>query len=238
VQRRVARPRPQDVLDGEAHRLAGRIAAGLDGLEVLEQRGTGVPRHREARLDDVVAVQRGHRDEREAPEVEPGGPVEHLAGDRVEARLGEADEVHLVDAHGEVRHAQQGGDGRVAARLRGRAAAGVDDNEGQVGGRGPGDHVARVLRVPGAVGQDEAPSRRGEVAVGDVDRDALLALGAQPVGEQRELGARVPLAARHRLDVGELIAHQRLGVVEQPPDQRGLAVVDRAGGGDPQHAQA
>jgi hypothetical protein len=33
------------------------------------------------------------------------------------------------------------------------------------------------------VGQDERALRRGEVAVGDVDRDALLALGAQAVGE-------------------------------------------------------
>ena len=53
------------------------------------------------------------------------------------------------------------------------------------------DAPVTMLRVycswPGRVGDDEAPPRRREVAVGDVDRDALLALGAQAVGQQREV---------------------------------------------------
>jgi hypothetical protein len=39
--------------------------------------------------------------------------------------------------------------------------------------------------VAGRVGDDELARRRGEVAVGDVDRDALLALGGQAVEQQR-----------------------------------------------------
>jgi hypothetical protein len=65
-----------------------------------------------------------------------------------------------------------------------RASSRIDR---EVGRRGAGDHVARVLLVPGAVGDDEPPPRRREVAVGDVDRDALLALGAQAVDQQREV---------------------------------------------------
>ena len=77
--------------------------------------------------------------------------------------------------------------------------------------------------------------RRGvcEVAVGDVDRDALLALGAQAVGEQREVRRSRRRAAREvSLDVLELVLEDRLGVVEQAADQRRLAVVDRAGRGE------
>ena len=75
-----------------------------------------------------------------------------------------------------------------------------------------------------------APPRRREVAVGDVDRDALLALGAQAVGEQREVERALAAAALARLrDVLELVLEHLLGVVQQPPDQRALAVVDRAG---------
>jgi hypothetical protein len=48
--------------------------------------------------------------------------------------------------------------------------------------------------VAGRVGDDELALGRGEVAVRDVDRDALLALGAQAVGEQREV--RVVVAAQ------------------------------------------
>jgi hypothetical protein len=51
--------------------------------------------------------------------------------------------------------------------------------------RGPRDHVARVLRMTGRVGDDELAPRRVEVAVRHVDRDPLLALCAQAVGEQR-----------------------------------------------------
>ena len=89
--------------------------------------------------------------------------------------------------------------------------------------------------MPGAVGEDEGAVGRGEVAVGDVDRDALLALGAQAVGEQRQVGVPSrPPAARPRpgLDGVELVGEHRLGVVQQPADEGGLAVVDRAGGGE------
>jgi hypothetical protein len=112
----------------------------------------------------------------------------------------------------------------MAARLLGQPAAGVDEDDGEVGGRRARDHVARVLRVAGAVVQHEPPLRRREVAVGDVDRDALLALGAQPVGQVREV-----------LEVRLLVGHQRLGVVEQAPDQRRLAVVHRPRRRDPEH---
>ena len=63
------------------------------------------------------------------------------------------------------------------------------------------DAPVTMLRVywmwPGGVGDDELPLGRGEVAVGDVDRDALLALGPQAVGEQRQV--RVLVAHRSRL---------------------------------------
>ena len=51
-----------------------------------------------------------------------------------------------------------------------------------------------MLRVyctcPGQSARMKRAVGRGEVAVGDVDGDALLALGAQAVGEQREVGVR------------------------------------------------
>ena len=108
------------------------------------------------------------------------------------------------------------------------ALARVDEDDRQVGGRGARDHVARVLDVPGRVGELEAAARRHEGAVGDVDRDPLLALGAQPVGEQREVDVAVAAALRRLLDVLELVGEDLLRVVEQPADQGRLAVVDRA----------
>jgi hypothetical protein len=87
--------------------------------------------------------------------------------------------------------------------------------------------------VAGRVGDDELAPGGVEVAVGDVDRDALLALGAQAVGQQGEVGVAVAAALGRLLDVLELVLEDRLRVVQQPADERRLAVVDRASGCEP-----
>ena len=100
------------------------------------------------------------------------------------------------------------------------------------------DDPVTVLRVyctwPGQSASTNERCGRGEVAVGDVDRDALLALGAQAVGEQREVGRGQAAVAADPLDGVELVGEHRLGVVEQAPDEGGLAVVDRTGGREAQ----
>ena len=72
------------------------------------------------------------------------------------------------------------------------------------------------------VGEDERPPRGREEPIGDVDRDALLALGAQPVGDCCEIH-RSP--AR---DVVDVIGEQRARVEQEAPDQGALAVIDRS----------
>ena len=153
-----------------------------------------------------------------------------LARDLVEPLLRVVDEIHLVDRVDDVRQLEHRDDVGVPAGLLDHALARVDEDDGDVGGRRAGDHVARVLDVAGRIGELEAPARRDEAAVGDVDRDPLLALGAQAVGEQREVDVVVPAAPRRVLDVLELVDEDLLRVEEQPADQRRLAVVDRAGG--------
>ena len=199
-----------------------------------EQRRALVPRHVRRAVDDVVAVEGRDRDERHVAQVEAGGELGELVADRLEAVGVVVDEVHLVDADHEVRHAEQRHQQAVPAGLLDDAVAGVDEHDRQVGGRRAGDRVARVLHVAGAVGDDEVAGRRREVAVGDVDRDALLALGAQAVGEQGEVDVVGAAPAADRLDVLELVLEDRLGVVQQPADQRRLAVVDAADGGEAQ----
>ena len=105
---------------------------------------------------------------------------------------------------------------------------GVQQNDGQLGGRRAGRHVARVLLVARRIGQDEFAFGRREIAIRDVDGDALLALRAQPVGQQR----KIDLAAANGLL--QLIFVSARGVVQQAADQRGLAVVHAARGGEAQ----
>ena len=100
----------------------------------------------------------------------------------------------------------------------------------EVRGRGTGDHVAGVLHMSRRVRDDELPLGRGEVAIRHVNRDALFTLGAQAVGEVRQVD--LPAAG----DVGgtferlQLVLHQILGIVQQPADERGLAIIHRAAG--------
>jgi len=123
---------------------------------------------------------------------------------------------------------------RVPPRLLQHALARVDQDQREVGRRRAGHHVPRVLQVPRRVGDDELAPGRGEVAVGDVDRDALLALGPQPVGEQREIRVVLAAVAAGAFDGRELVGEDRLRIEQKPADQRRLAVVDAARRGDPQ----
>ena len=61
--------------------------------------------------------------------------------------LVEVDEVHLVDREDDVGDAERRGDERVPAGLLDHALARVEQDDGDVGGRGARDHVARVLDV-------------------------------------------------------------------------------------------
>ena len=88
----------------------------------------------------------------------------------------------------------------VPAGLGEDALAGVDQDHREVGRGGAGDHVAGVLLVARGVGDDELALVGGEEPVGDVDGDALLALGGQPVDQQGEV--EVPALGAELLRVG------------------------------------
>lgn len=124
----------------------------------------------------------------------------------------------------------------MALGLHQDTLAGVDQDDGKLRGRGAGRHVARVLLMARRVRDHEGAPRGREEAVGDVDGDALLPLGLEAVDQERKIdvvagGAMLGAVARER---GELILEDPLAVVQQPPDQGRLAVVDRAAGDEAQ----
>ncbi len=148
-----------------------------------------------------------------------------------------ADEVHLVDREHDVPDADQVREVAVAACLREHTLARIDQDHGKVGGGGAGDHVAGVLLVAGGIGDDELALLGREKAVGDVDGDALFALGGESIDQQREVDF-LPLRADALgivLQRGKLILEDHLGIVEQPADQRRLAIIDAAAGDEAQH---
>jgi len=201
----------------------------VDRLQMIDQDRAPVPGHIWARDRDVVALEGGKRNgcDFTEPEITRLGAVE--IDDLLEPRLAPIDEVHLVHRQHDVADAEQVDEIAVPEGLGQHTLARVDEDDREVTVRCTGRHVARVLLVPGRVGDDERALGRREEAVGDVDRDALLPLRLQPVDQKREID---PLAQRAVFfGVGferlQLVFHDQPGVVEQPTDQGRLAVVDR-----------
>ncbi len=124
----------------------------------------------------------------------------------------------------------------MAMGLREQPLARVDQHDGDVGVRGAGRHVAGILLVAGRVGDDEGARFGGEIAIGDVDRDALFAFGLEAVDEERKVDRIFGRAELFRIlfERRKLVVEDELLLVEKPPDQRRLAVIDRAAGEDAQ----
>ncbi len=196
---------------------------------MLEERGPVIPGHVRRSRDHVIAHERADRD---------GDNVRHgqLLRQSLEILLQPQEDVfavfhqiHFVDRHQDVGNSEQRRDVGVPPRLRENAFCGINQNHGQIGGGGAGRHVARVLLVAGRIGDDKFPAGRLEIAIGHVDGDALLAFGAQTVGEQRKI-----YRARRAIDAavfygGQLIFENGFGIVQESADQRGFAVVHAAG---------
>ena len=114
-------------------------------------------------------------------------------------------QVALREHHDPARHAQQLDDREVLAGLRHHAFVGGDHEQHEVDAARPGEHVLHEPLVAGHIDDaDSDPGRGHERGEAEIDRDPALLLFGQPIG----------------IDPGE------------PAHERGLAVVDVAGGAD------
>ncbi len=104
----------------------------------------------------------------------------------------------------------------MATGLGLHAVAGVHQDDRQVAGGGTGSHVASVLLMTGGVGNDELALGGREVTVGDINGDALLALGLQAVDQQRQVDIVTGGADLLRIagDGLQMIFVDHLGVVQ------------------------
>ena len=206
-------------------------------FQMAQQRRPLIPRHMRAFLDDIVALQPGNRDRQKAVHADLLGEMAVIADDLIEPLGRVIDQIHLVDRQHHVADAQQVHQIGMPPRLGQHALARVDQDHRQIGGRGAGDHVAGVLFMARRVGDDEFPLVGGEKAIGHVDGDALLAFRCQTVHQQRkvDLSALGADALAVVFQAGQLILEDHLAVIEQPPDQRRFAVIDRSAGDEAQH---
>ena len=71
----------------------------------------------------------------------------------------------------------------VASGLSENALSGIDQDHCEVGRRSARHHVAGVLLVAGGICHDELAVLGREETKGDIDGDALLALGGEAINE-------------------------------------------------------
>ena len=119
----------------------------------------------------------------------------------------------------------------MAAGLDQDALGGVDEDDGQVGKGSADSHVASIFFMARCVGDDEAAVIRAEIAIGDVDGDALFPFGHEAIQEERIVdGAAAAADFAFQFQGFLLVGIKQFGIIEQMPDECRFAVVDAAAG--------
>ena len=103
----------------------------------------------------------------------------------------------------------------------------VDDQQGRLGAGRAGDHVLQELDVAGSIQDEVGPPGCLEEDPRGIDGDPLGLFVLQGVEEEGVL-ERLRAALAGRPNLLQLALGQRMGVGQQPADDRALAVVDVA----------
>ena len=207
------------------------VVADVYGFQEFQQRRTFVPWGAVGLVDYVVAVEGRQRNALyigDAQRIDEGFV---FTDNLVENFLREVYQVHLVDCQYDVLDAQQGNQIGVTAGLGDYSGTCVDQNNGQVGCRSAGNHVAGVLFVSRSVGDDELAVVGREIAVGYVNGDTLFAFGFQTVEQQGivDVLAGISYSFAVAFEGIQLVFVQFLTVEEQTADEGGFSVVYRTG---------
>ena len=112
------------------------------------------------------------------------------------------------------------------------AVAGINHQDGQLRSGCAGGHVAGVLLMARGVRNDELAFVGAEITVSDINSNALFPLGLKAVHQQCQVqffagGAHFCAVS---FQAGHVIFIDHLGVMQQPANQRALAVIHAAAG--------
>src|ERR1700680_46128 len=124
----------------------------------------------------IVAGESTGRYEVKLRKAELGDKLGEVPFDAPKDLLAESDQVHLVNHYCEVADPEQPGNDGMPVGLLQQPFMSVHQQHGQIGGGCASSHVPRILLVSGRIGDDELAPGCGEIAIGDVDRNPLLAL--------------------------------------------------------------
>ena len=224
-------PGPVDPLNRKA-KGGGGPTIGLQHLQLPQHGGAGVPRHSVGRgPGDVDALQSAERNGRHAHATECRRVPGELITNAVEDTLVVSHEIHLVDCENDVADAEARADRGVPQGLRLQSLPGVDQDHRDIRPGSGRRHVVGELLMPRRVGEDEGTRRSGEIAVGDIDGDALLPLLLQPIRQEGQVDVARPAVA---LQDCQCVVHDQLALEQQSTDQGRLPVIHRPAGHEAQ----
>ena len=224
--------RPVHPLDRHPEGKLAAIFLDADIFEIGEQIWARIPGRFLALFRDIVAEARRDRNCEAGRKSERRREIRERACDPRESRRIVTDKIDLVHREHDVADAEQRDDRRMPMRLGKQSLAAIDEKDGEIAVGGAGRHIARILFVARRIGDDEGALAGRESAIGDIDRDALLAFCFESVDQQREIdvGADGAVFLRIALERGELIVENELLLIKQPADESRFAVVDRTAG--------
>ena len=157
----------------------------MNVFEIRKHRRAVKPIHIFASFNDVVAFQRGHRQEINVINFEFSSERRVIIFNFFKNFFRIINQVHFINANNEMFNSEQAGDEGVAFGLRHNAVPRVNKNHGEVAARRAGRHISCVLFVPRRIGDNKISFVSRKISVSDVDSNPLLALGFQSVGEER-----------------------------------------------------
>ena len=167
------------------HRHAeGRLDHGwVKIVQDVQDRWSVVPGRLGRVLSEVDTVECREWNRSDPRSVDLSSGRNELVGDLDKTGLVVVDKIDLIDTGDHVAHAEHAADREVSTGLRCRAVLCINQQDRCIRTRSGRHHVARVLHVPRRVTKQDAPAIGIEGTVGNIDGDALLALGAQAVGQ-------------------------------------------------------
>ncbi len=173
-------------------------------------------------LHHIIALQRGHRNEVNVRKIQARDEPIILVLNFFVALLRPIDEIHFIDRDNDMLDPKQRADETVPLGLLDDPVACINQNHSEVTIRRASRHIAGVLLVTGAVGDNKFTLVGRKVAISHINRDPLLALGLEAVGQQRWIKTFIGRAVHLRVfgHFFELILIDHMTVVQQPPDQR------------------
>ena len=207
------------------------IGRDLDILEMGDQGRAVIPGHiHRRRVGDIVALEARNRDRREILYANFCSKFAIFLDDIVKYVLVIIHQVHLVHRQHQILDPEQMGEIGMTPGLDQNPFPRIDQYDCGIGGRSACHHIAGILFVPRCIGDDELALFRRKKPIGDIDGDTLFAFCSETIHKQGEIYL-LALCARLlavRLQRSQLVFKNHLAVIEQPANQRALAIIHAA----------